>query len=50
MKDRIVITGAHENNLKYVNLEIPKGKLVVFNDPHGMCPECSGLSKTVAFA
>lgn len=24
------ITDAHENNLKYINISIPKGKLVIF--------------------
>ena len=28
--DKIVIKGAHENNLKHINLEIPKNKVIVF--------------------
>ena len=28
--DQIEILDAHENNLKHINLSIPKGKLVVF--------------------
>ena len=28
-KDKIEIIDAHENNLKHVNVEIPKGRLVV---------------------
>lgn len=28
--DNIIITGAHENNLRNISLEIPKGELVVF--------------------
>lgn len=35
MDDSIVIRGAHENNLKNVNLNIPKGKLVVFTGVSG---------------
>lgn len=43
MKDKIVIKGARVNNLKNVNLEIPKNKLVVFTGVSG-----SGKS-TLAF-
>lgn len=35
MKNSILITGAKENNLKNVNLEIPKNKLVVFTGVSG---------------
>ena len=35
MKDRIVIKGARENNLKNVSLSIPKYKLVVLTGPSG---------------
>ena len=35
MKDNIVIKGARENNLKNVNLTIPKNKLVVFSGISG---------------
>lgn len=35
MSDMILIAGAHENNLKHVNLKIPKGKLVVFTGVSG---------------
>ena len=28
-KDRIIIRGARENNLKNINLEIPRDKLIV---------------------
>lgn len=35
MDDSIVIRGAHENNLKNINLNIPKGKLVVFTGVSG---------------
>lgn len=35
MSDHIVIVGAHENNLKHVDLRIPKGKLVVFTGVSG---------------
>ena len=30
MNDKIIIKGAKENNLKNVDLEIPRNKLVVF--------------------
>lgn len=30
MKDDIKIIDAYENNLKHINVTIPKGKLVVF--------------------
>jgi len=33
--DKIIITGASENNLKNINVEIPKGKLVVFTGVSG---------------
>lgn len=29
-EDQIEIVDAHENNLKHVNINIPKGKLVMF--------------------
>ena len=35
MKDTIIIKGAKENNLKNVNLEFPKNKLVVFTGVSG---------------
>ncbi len=35
MKDKIVIKGAKENNLKNINLEFPKNKLVVFTGVSG---------------
>lgn len=35
MDNKIVIVGAHENNLKYINIKIPKGKLVVFTGVSG---------------
>ena len=35
MKNSIVITGAKENNLKNVSLEIPKNKLIVFTGVSG---------------
>ena len=42
-KDKIIIKGARENNLKNINLEIPKDKLIVFTGVSG-----SGKS-TLAF-
>lgn len=35
MKDKLIIKGARENNLKNVDLEIPKNKLVVFTGLSG---------------
>ena len=35
MKDSIIIKGAKENNLKNINLEFPKNKLVVFTGVSG---------------
>ena len=35
MKDRIVIRGARENNLKNVDLTIPRDKMVVFTGLSG---------------
>lgn len=35
MKDRIIIKGARENNLKDISLEIPKNKLIVFTGVSG---------------
>lgn len=35
MNDKIIITGAKENNLKNINLEIPRNKLVVFTGVSG---------------
>ena len=35
MNDKIVIQGARENNLKNVNLTIPRDKLVVFTGLSG---------------
>ncbi|MGB4984886.1 MAG: excinuclease ABC subunit UvrA [Erysipelotrichaceae bacterium] len=35
MQDKIIIKGARENNLKDVNLEFPKNKLVVFSGVSG---------------
>ncbi|BAP39752.1 excinuclease ABC subunit UvrA [Metamycoplasma canadense] len=35
MKDKIIIKNARENNLKSVNLEIPRNKFVVFNGLSG---------------
>ena len=35
MNNKIIIKGAKENNLKNVNLEIPRNKLVVFTGLSG---------------
>ncbi len=35
MKDKIIIKGARENNLKNVNLEIPRNKMIVFTGLSG---------------
>lgn len=35
MKNTIRITGARENNLKNISLEIPKGKITVFTGVSG---------------
>ena len=35
MNDKIIIKGAREHNLKNVNLEISKGKLIVITGPSG---------------
>ncbi len=35
MNDKIIIKGAKENNLKNINLEIPKNKLVVITGLSG---------------
>ena len=35
MQDQIIIKGARENNLKNVNLTIPRDKLVVFTGLSG---------------
>ena len=35
MNDKIIIQGARENNLKNVNLTIPRDKLVVFTGLSG---------------
>ena len=57
--DIIEIIGASENNLKHIDMTIPKGKLVVFagvsgsggsmaysfNHPGGMCPDCTGIGE-----
>lgn len=43
MKEQIIITGARENNLKNINLSLPKNKLIVFTGLSG-----SGKS-TLAF-
>ena len=43
MLDKIIIKGARENNLKNINLEIPRNKMVVFTGVSG-----SGKS-TLAF-
>ena len=32
MNDKIIIKGAKEHNLKNINIEIPKNKLVVITD------------------
>ena len=34
-KDKIIIKGAKENNLKNINLEIPRDKLIVFTGVSG---------------
>lgn len=34
-RDKIIVKNAHTNNLKNINLEIPKHKLVVFTDISG---------------
>ena len=33
MKDKIIIKGAREHNLKNINLEIPRDKLIVMTGP-----------------
>ncbi|MDR0831360.1 MAG: excinuclease ABC subunit A, partial [Bacillales bacterium] len=43
MNDKIIIKGARENNLKNINLELPKNKFIVFSGLSG-----SGKS-TLAF-
>ena len=35
MKDKIIIKGAREHNLKNINLEIPRGKITVFTGLSG---------------
>lgn len=35
MNDKIIIKGARENNLKNINLEIPRNKFVVFTGVSG---------------
>ena len=35
MTDKIIIKGARENNLKNINLEIPRGKLIVMTGVSG---------------
>ena len=35
MKDKIIIKGAKEHNLKNINLEIPRGKITVFTGLSG---------------
>ena len=35
MMDKIIIKGARENNLKNVNLELPKNKLIVMTGVSG---------------
>ena len=35
MEDKLVIKGARENNLKNINIEIPKNKLVIMTDLTG---------------
>lgn len=35
MKDQIVIRGAREHNLKNINLELPRGQMIVFTGPSG---------------
>lgn len=35
MQDKIVIRGAKENNLKNINLELPRGKMIVFTGLSG---------------
>ena len=35
MEDRIIIKGAKENNLKNVNLELPRNKFIVFTGLSG---------------
>ena len=35
MKDKIIIKGARVNNLKNINLEIPRDKLIVFTGLSG---------------
>lgn len=46
MNDKIVIQGARENNLKNVNLTIPRDKLVVFTG--SAAPE-SPASRSIPF-
>ena len=35
--DKIIIKGARENNLKNIDIEIPKNKLVVMTGVSGSC-------------
>ena len=35
MQDKIIITGARENNLKNISLEIPRNKLVILTGVSG---------------
>ncbi|MBI5421414.1 MAG: excinuclease ABC subunit UvrA [Parcubacteria group bacterium] len=35
MKDKLIIRGAREHNLKNINLELPRGKMIVFTGPSG---------------
>ena len=41
MNDKIIIQGARENNLKNVNLTIPRDKLVVFTGLSGSGMVCT---------
>ena len=43
MKDKIVIKGARQHNLKNIDLEIPRNTLTVFTGPVGFGKVVAGL-------